>query len=127
MIAIEYGRSSSGNENCFHIQFEHKRYIPKEFFQKNKNGSALLCFYISLLQRFDMLGRGEEHCHRYLWSRHYDCVYNEIPFTMVYDEDYDMVSFSLLPENAQYKTVVAERIGQLVEKEGDNLSQNSNI
>ena len=63
----------------------------------------------------------KEHYHQLIWSTHYDCIYSGIPFTMIYDQDYDTVSFSVDPENMQHKTMIAERIQQLVKNESKNV------
>ena len=122
MIEIKYIRSESGYDNCFDIKFNQKEYIPNVFFEQNKNGySAELFFFISLLHKFGMFDFKKEHYHQLIWSTHYDYIYNGIPFTMIYDEDYDMVSFSVAPENMQHKTMIAERIQQLVKNESKNV------
>ena len=121
-VKIEYCKSESGYDNCFDIRFYHKEYIPDVFFEQHKNGvGAELYFYISLFYKFGMFDCKKEHYHQMIWSTHYDCVYNGIPFTMVYDEDYDMVSFSVDPQNIQHKNMIAERIKQLVENESKNV------
>ena len=130
MIEIRYSQSEAGYNNCFDLLFNLKEYIPNVFFEQHENGvGAELYFFISLLHKFGMFDCKKEHYHTLIWSTHYDCVYNGIPFTMIYDEDYDIVSFSVPPENIQYKTTIAERIKQLVKDESQNLDilKNSNF
>ena len=122
MIEIQYTKSESGYDNCFGILFNLKEYIPKVFFEQHENGDgAELYFFISLLHKFGMFDCKKEHYHQIIWSTHYDCIYSGIPFTMIYDEDYDTVSFSVDPENMQHKTMIAERIQQLVKAESKNI------
>ena len=122
MIEIQYTKSKSGYDNCFDILFNLKEYIPKVFFEQHENGDgAELYFFISLLHKFGMFDCKKEHYHQIIWSTHYDCIYSGIPFTMIYDEDYDTVSFSVNPENMQHKTMIAERIQQLVKAESKNI------
>ena len=122
MIEIRYTKSKSGYDNCFDILFNLKEYIPKVFFEQHENGDgAELYFFISLLHKFGMFDCKKEHYHQIIWSTHYDCIYSGIPFTMIYDEDYDTVSFSVDPENMQHKTMIAERIQQLVKAESKNI------
>ena len=122
MIEIQYTKSKSGYDNCFDILFNLKEYIPKVFFEQHENGDgAELYFFISLLHKFGMFDCKKEHYHQIIWSTHYDCIYSGIPFTMIYDEDYDIVSFSVDPENMQHKTMIAERIQQLVKAESKNI------
>ena len=122
MVEIKYIQSESGYDNCFGIVFNHKAYIPNVFFEQHKSGDgAELYFFISLLHKFGMFDFKKEHYHQLIYNTHYDCIYNGIPFTMIYDEDYDMVSFSVAPENMQHKTTIAERMQQLVKTESKNV------
>lgn len=122
MIEIRYIKSEAGYDNCFDIVFNLKKYIPNVFFEQHENGDgAELYFFISLLHKFGMFDCKKEHYHLLICDTYYDCTYNGIPFTMIYDEDYDMVSFSVAPENMQYKTMLAERIQQLVKNESKNI------
>ena len=122
MIEIQYTQSESGYDNCFDILFDLKAYIPNVFFEQHENGDgAELYFFISLLHKFGMFDCKKEHYHQFIWSTHYDCIYSNIPFTMIYEEDYGKVSFSVAPENMQYKTMIAERIQQLVKNESNNV------
>lgn len=122
MIEIRYTKSESGYDNCFDILFEPKEYIPKVFFEQHENGDgAELYFFISLLHKFGMFDCKKGHYHQLIWSTYYDCIYSGIPFKMVYDEDYDIVSFAVAPENMQHKTMIAERIQQLVKNESKNV------
>lgn len=122
MIEIRYMQSDAGYDNCFDLLFDMREYIPKVFFEQHENGAgAELYFYISLLHKSGMFDCKREHYHTLIWSTHYDCVYNGIPFVMVYDKDCDVVSFSVLPENMQHRTMIAERIQQLIENESKNV------
>lgn len=122
MVEIKYTKSESGYTNCFDITFYLKDYIPNVFFEQHENWDGVeLHFFISLLYKFGMFDCKKEHCHRLIWSTAFDCEYNGIPFVMMYDEDYDIVSFSVLPEYIQHMTEIAERIKQLIEEESKNV------
>lgn len=122
MIEIQYTKSESGYDNCFDILFDLKEYIPQVFFDQHENGDgAELYFFISLLHKFGMFDCKKEHYHQLIWCTLYDCIYSGIPFTMIYDENYDQVSFSIAPENMQHKSMIAERIQQLVKNESKNI------
>lgn len=118
MIEIKYLKSEAGLDNCFELIFPLKDYIDESFFKLNKRGyAAELLFYISLFLKNGMFDGKREHCHQYIWSFHYDCIYNnEIEFTMVFDEDYDMVSFAIEEENQELRKDIAEHIKRLIEK-----------
>ena len=122
MIKIQHLKSEAGYNNCFDLLFNLKEYIPNVFFEQHENGvGAEFYFFISLLHKFGMFNCKKEHYHTVIWSTHYDCVYKDIPFTMIYDEDYDIVSFAVSPDDIQHMATIAERIKQLVEDEGLNL------
>ena len=122
MIKIQYLQSKAIYNNCFDLLFNLKEYIPNVFFEQHENGvGAELDFFISLLHKFGMFDCKKEHYHTVIWSTHYDCVYKNIPFTMIYDKDYDIVSFAVIPKDIQHMVTIAERIKQLVEDEGLNL------
>lgn len=42
-----------------------------------------------------------------IWSYHYDCFYSGIPFTMVFGEDYDTVSFAVEEEYIEHCEEIA--------------------
>ena len=113
MIEICYMKSEAGIDNCFDFLYYLKDYIPEEYFN---NDCAELNFYIHLLTENGMYSGSDKSKHILIWSIHYDCVYNSIPFTMVYDEDYDIVSFAVDKEYLSYKCEIAEHIKQLIEK-----------
>lgn len=112
MIEIRYMKSEAGIDNCFDFLYCLKEYIPKEYINKD---CTELNFYIHILSENGMYIDKEENKHILIWSIHYDCVYNQIPFTMVYDEDYDMVSFAVDKEYLSYKCEIAQHIKQLIE------------
>ena len=88
MANIIYRKSKAGFDNCFEIEFAEKEVIPSAFYE---NGSDLI------------------------WCRHYPCRFGDIPFTMIYDTDYDTVSFSVEPENCKYREKIAEKLLSLTE------------
>lgn len=117
MVKIQYMDSESGLPNCFNFSFYLKNYIPQKHFEKSENCvGAELYYFIDLLKRNNMFDEKKEHSHKLIWSYHYDCVYkNYIPFTMVYDEDYDTVSFSVTEKYIVYREEIAETIKSLIE------------
>ena len=116
MITIQYLSSESGLRNCFDYSFVLKEYIPQKYFEIEDNeAGAELYYFIDLLKKNNMFDCKKEHYHQMIWSCHYDCKYNRnIPFTMVYDEDYDMVNFSVIEEYMNFKEEIAEEIKSLI-------------
>ena len=54
-----------------------------------------------------------ENVKELIWSKHYLCHFGEIPFTMVYDIDYDIVHFAIDPEYCEYREIIAEKLCSL--------------
>ena len=121
MVEIRYSKSNAGHDNCFLI-LHGSEYIQKAFFKQNSY-DPYLYFYISLLHKFGMVKYEDRHGCPLIWSTHYNCMYKGVPFTMIFDEDYEMLSFSVKPEDAQYRTMIAERIAYLIEHEWINVNK----
>ena len=109
MIQINYMRSFSGNSNCFSLLFPLKEFTSESISERE--------FYLSLLQKAGYFDGKKEHCHTMIWSVHYDCICDGIPFAMVYDEDYDDITFAIGLENLQQMPKIAEQLQALVESE----------
>lgn len=116
MVNINYMKSVSGLDNCFEFLFPVKDYIDEKFFSLNKNNYAVeLSFYISLFLKHGLFDGNRNHCHQSIWSYRYDCFFRDIPFSMIFDEDYDIVSFSVDEININYRKEIAEYVKQLIE------------
>ncbi len=123
MVDIRYMKSDTGEGNFFMFIYKHSDYIPEIFFHKNKHGyGSELYFLIALLSIGGVYDCKEEHCHKLIHSTHYDCFYKDIPFTMIYDTDYDIVSFSVLPDYVKHIKEIAEYICGLIENDGIKLT-----
>lgn len=116
MVEIKYLKSRAGIVNCFELLYYLRDYIPREFFEKHEDGiGAELYFYIRFLNYYGLFDCKKEHYHHNIGGCSYDCFWNGIPFKMVYDEDYDFVSFSVNEQNLIYKEQIAEYIKKLIE------------
>ncbi|MBO4493738.1 MAG: hypothetical protein J5724_05055 [Ruminococcus sp.] len=111
MIRINYKRSATGHDNCFDFNFNEKELIPSVYYEKGERG-AVLRFFIRLLGKAGMLS---ENAKEIIWSIHYPCHFGDIPFTMIYDIDYDTVSFAVDTEYCEYKEIIAEKLRSLAE------------
>lgn len=117
MVEIQYLKSASGLDNCFDLLFPLKEYVPQRFFEETADGiGAELRFYICLFENLGLFNKRKEYCHEAIWSCLYDCIYKDIPFTMCYDEDYDMVSFSVDETHLSNRNEIAEYIRSEIEK-----------
>ena len=111
MIEISYMDSMSGNPTCFDLRFPLREYISKNYFNNDK--CIELNYYIDLFKKYGLLK--EDKPVEMIWLQSYKCQWGDILFTMVYDEDYDLVSFAV--ENPKYCTEIAEKICDLIKKE----------
>lgn len=114
MVDIRYMDSQSNEPLCFDLVFALKDYIPHKYFEISDNGAGAELYYlIDLLKNNNFFEAKKTNCHQLIWSYHYDCHYQDIPFSMVYDEDYDIVSFAV--DNLSHRTIIAETLRYLVE------------
>ena len=113
MANIIYRKSKAGFDNCFEIEFAEKEVIPSAFYENGEYG-AVLRFFMNMLRNEGMLDENENGSDL-IWCRHYPCRFGDIPFTMIYDTDYDTVSFSVEPENCKYREKIAEKLLSLTE------------
>ncbi len=113
MVAIRYNE----NPHVFDLLFNIQDYIPAKYFDGDEKNVELL-YYKDLFLKNNMLNPKEEGIPM-IWSTHYSCTYgrlfNKIRFTMVYDEDYGIVSFAV--NHPKHRVKIAEKIRSLVEKE----------
>ena len=101
MIEIRYSRSQAGLDNIFDL-FHINDYIPVPISEQHSEGTELR-FYLSLFKRFD-----------------FTCQINGLTFKMIYDNEYDTVSFAVDEEFIEQRRSIAEAVRSLVEKEGLN-------
>ena len=113
MANIIYKKSKAGYDNCFDIEFREKEVIPSDFYEKGEYG-AVLRFFADMLRKAGLLDENENGT-ELIWCREYPCRFGDIPFTMIYDMDYDTVSFSVEPENCKYREKIAEKLLSLTE------------
>ena len=122
MIEIKRYKSYAGHDNCFGLSFRLKEYIPPVFFEQHEDGvGAELYFYITLFHKFGIFDCDEKHYHTHIWSTSYNCCYKGIWFDMIYDEDYDDVTFSVALRNIKNIPMIADHIKHLVETHGMNV------
>jgi hypothetical protein len=100
--------------HVFVFSYSKKEYIPAKYFESNRDiKSVELHYFKDLLKDNKMLSKDDVGT-TLIWSVHYDCFYCQIPFTMVYDEDYGFVSFAV--NDPKDRVTVAEAIQTLMEK-----------
>ena len=117
MIEIRYSRSQAGLDNIFDL-FHINDYIPVPISEQHSKGTELR-FYLSLFKRFDILSPSTTGT-KYIWNTHFTCQINGHTFKMIYDNEYDTVSFAVDEEFIEQRRSIAEAVRSLVEKEGLN-------
>ena len=117
MIQIQYTESKAGLPNCFAFLFPTKDDIPQGYGKISEDStSAELSYYLDLMNRCGVVDISLESGYSLIWAKHYDCVYKGyIPFTMLYDEDYDTVSFAVDEKYMNHRAELAEAIRSFME------------
>lgn len=115
MVSIDYRKSKAGYDNCFELNFNEREIIPYKYYKNGQYGASLR-FFVDVLRKADML-IGKEEYEELIWCRMYPCHFDDIPFTMTYDIDYDTISFSVEPENCRYREKIAEKLISLIENQ----------
>jgi len=110
VIETKIMKSDSGLEKCFDLQFRYDEYLPAE--DKNVDWS---CYqYFTWLFKKHGLIVGNTNGEVIIYITHWKCEVKGIPFSMVYDEDYDWVTFSVDEEHIKDIPVIADEIKKLI-------------
>lgn len=122
MIEIRYTKSQAGLNNIFDL-FHINDYIPLPLSEQRNEGTELK-FYLSLFQRLNILDTTVTGV-AYFWNTYFSCRFNDYAFKMIYDNEYDVVSFAVDEKCVEQRQFIAESIKSLVENEGLNTEINS--
>jgi hypothetical protein len=119
MVKIEYIKSQSGMDNCFELLFLLADYIPTSMLKDiDANPSVELKYYMWLFEKYQLFD-GPKEGKELIWSKHWDCKLDGIPFSMYYDEDYGFISFSVDKAYLQQREELAEKLRNLVEESAE--------
>ena len=88
-----------------------------DYLSKSRKDREELEFYLNIFEKHNILCTCNTAGEEMIWSTCYKCNYQGVPFTMAYDNDYDMVSFSVDENNISQRRFVAEGIKELIEYE----------
>ena len=124
MIEIRYSKSKAGLDNIFDL-FHINDYIPMLLAEQRNEGTELK-FYLSLFRRFDILN-GDATGVTYFWNTYFTCKINNYVFKIIYDNEYDIVSFAVDEKFIEKRQFIAESIKSLIEKEGLNTDMKLQI
>ena len=122
MIEIRYTKSQAGLDNIFDL-FHINDYIPMPLIEQRNEGTELK-FYLSLFQKFNIIDSNVNGI-AYFWNTYFTCRYNDFVFKMIYDIDYDIVSFAVDKEFIEQREIIAEAIKSLIEKEGLKINMSA--
>ncbi len=117
MIEIKTMKSKAGIENCFELDFRYDEYYPNQVDEAKM--WSWLQYYTRLFEKHGIFAadsKGKELIYGLQW----ECKLLDIPFTMVFDEDYDIVHFC---DDEDYisdiPTIAAELIRLIEQGAGD--------
>ena len=105
MIEIRYSKSKAGLDNIFDLLYIND-YIPIPLTEQRKERIELR-FYLSLFKKFNMVDSGAAGA-SYFWNTHFICRYSDFVFKMIYDNDYDIVSFAVDEKFIEQRKNIAE-------------------
>ena len=124
MVEIIYLKSISGSDSCFDLLFGPLHdFIPDEVCQSEAPYTWSAYEYYMWLFKKRHLFRNSDQGIEYIESVHWDCEVDGIPFTMVYDNDYDIVSFSVEEAFIPYRKHIAEELKRIIEEEAERVKQ----
>lgn len=115
MIEIRYSRSMAGLDNVFDF-YNISDYIQLPAEELRKEGTELR-FYLSLFRKFNIIDsdqKGADH----IWNTYFTCHINDVVFKLIYDNEYDIVSFAVDEKYIGQRESIAGYIRSLIEKEG---------
>lgn len=124
MIEIKYSKSDAGIDNFFDF-FNVHEYIPMSLLELRTDGS-ILKFYLSLFKKFNIINKNTKGI-SFWWNTIFPCKYNDIEFELVYDNEWDMVSFCVNGKYIKDREKLSEAIKSLIETEGMNVIIDHNI
>ena len=115
MIELRILKSEAGKENCFELSFMFKDYLPKS---ENSCGWSEYDYYTWLFTKHNLI-IGNPNGKTIIYCITWECEINGIRFHMVYDEDYDFMTFSVDEENIPKIQEIGNAIMKLIEQESN--------
>ncbi len=91
MIELRILKSEAGIENCFELNFMFRDYLTKS---ESSAGWSEYDYYTWLFTKHNLI-KGNPQGKTIIYCITWDCEINGIPFRMVYDEDYDFMTFNV--------------------------------
>ena len=116
MIEIKVMKTKTGLENCFELDFNYVEYYPREI--EHKEMRSCYQYYTWLFKKHEIFTAGSKG-KGLIYSIQWECRLLDIPFTMIYDEDYDIVHFSVDEDRISDIHTIAAEIRRLIELEAD--------
>ena len=73
-------------------------------------------YFTWLFKKYNLIS-GAPEGKEVIWTIHWECSIKGMPFAMLYDRDYDMVSFAVDEEHLSLKEPIAEELKRIIEEE----------
>ena len=112
--------SETADSCLFEEAFVIPETVPSSYFHGGSMDGAELRFLLDLLEQNGILV--SRTYQSLIWLREYHCRYHGVDFSLIYDEDDDMVWFSLQGDHTVFLRQVAEAIKQIIQagSKGEN-------
>ncbi len=127
MITIKYSDNVKGEPVVFELLFPINEYVPNKYFENLSEGNLIsitvendtkvlvspeLVFFLDLFEQYKLLNNKIGQL--YIWSIHFECNFNGSKFSMLYDEDYKLISFVV--SDSSKRIELSEYICKLIER-----------
>jgi len=127
MITIQYSDNVKGEPVVFELLFPINEYVPNKYFENSSEGNLIsitlendtkvlvspeLVFFLDLFEQYKLLNNKIGQL--YIWSIHFECNFNGSKFSMLYDEDYKLISFVV--SDSSKRIELSEYICKLIER-----------
>jgi hypothetical protein len=73
-------------------------------------------YFTWLFKKYNLIS-GAPEGKEVIWTIHWECSIKGMPFAMLYDRDYDMISFAVDEEHLSLKEPIAEELKRIIEEE----------
>jgi hypothetical protein len=73
-------------------------------------------YFTWLFKKYNLIS-GAPEGKEVIWTIHWECSIKGMPFAMLYDRDYDMISFAIDEEHLSLKEPIAEELKRIIEEE----------
>ena len=109
MVEIRYLKSEAGLDNCFDLLFGPIWYYLPDSYKDIRPDCPEYIYFTWLFKKYNLIS-GAPEGKEVIWTIHWECSIKGMPFAMLYDRDYDMISFAVDEEHLSLKEPIAEEL-----------------